>query len=197
MSSRLLIAVLSTLLFATACVPPTSPTNLPPPPPPPPMPSSTHPASVPASPSTPGRTSITTLPTADCTPAGSPPPSLPDTDCAAWGMLYSLVMMTNGMANKSQPLTESERLTLETELNPLFVQAQLNCAQWVEPYNDYEPITDILGFLSFLGMDSYGYDPPSLLRFLIEQASTEEFSQKSDSIGCTKSLLLLFVEYSE
>ena len=156
MSSRLLIAVLSTLLFATACVPQTSPTNLPPPPPPPPMPTSTHPASAPASPSTPGRTSITTLPTADCTPGGSPPPSLPDTDCAAWGMLYSLVMMTNGMANKSQPLTESELLTLETELNPLSVRVQLNCGQWVEPYNDYEPITDIVGFLSFLGMDSYG-----------------------------------------
>ena len=85
MSSRLLIAVLSTLLFATACVPQTSPTNLPPPPPPPPMPSSTHPASAPASPSAPGRTSITTLPAADCTPGGSPPTSLPDTDCAAWG----------------------------------------------------------------------------------------------------------------
>ena len=182
MSSRLLIAVLSTLLFATACVPQTTPTNLPPPPPPPPMPTSTHPASAPASPSTPGRTSITTLPTADCTPGGSPPPSLPDTDCAAWGMLYSLVMMTDGMANKSQPLTESERLTLETELNPLFVQAQLNCAQWVEPYNDYEPITDILGFLSFLGMDSYGYDPPSLLRFLIEEASTEEFAQNRSQL---------------
>ena len=43
MSSRLLIAVLSTLLFATACVPQTTPTNLPPPPPPPPMPTSTPP----------------------------------------------------------------------------------------------------------------------------------------------------------
>ena len=195
MSSRMLIAVLSTLLFATACVPITSPTNLPPPPP---IPSSTHAASAPASPSAPGHTSITTLPTANCPPPGSSPlPSLPDTDCAAWGMLYSLVIMTDGMANKSHLLTESELLTLETELNPLFVQAQLNCGQWVEPYNDYEPITDILGILSVLGKDTYGYDAPSLLRFLIEEASTEEFAQKSESIGCMKSLFLLFVEYSE
>jgi hypothetical protein len=112
-------------------------------------------------------------------------------------MLHSLVYMTHGMANKRPPSTASELLTLETELNPLFVQTQLNCGQWVEPYNDYEPITDMLGFLSFLGKDSYGYDPPSLLRFLIEEASTEEFAQKSESIGCVKSLFLLFVAYSE
>ena len=199
MSSRMLIVTVASFLLATACTPQSVPVDLPllidtP------SPTFTSPAVVATS--TPIPQPVHT-PTAASQPVdcvmhgGSPPPSLPDTDCRAWEMLHSLVIMTHGMANKRPPSTASELLTLETELNPLFVQTQLNCGQWVEPYNDYEPITDMLGFLSFLGKDSYGYDPPSLLRFLIEEASTEEFAQKSESIGCVKSLLLLFVAYSE
>ena len=196
MSSRMLIAALSTLLLAAACVPQTLSVEANPPAPtiiPSPTPAST---SAPAP--QPAHTPTAAAPPVDCVMhGGSPPPSLPDTDCRAWEMLHSLVIMSHGMANKRPPSTASELLTLETELTPLFVQAQLNCGQWVEPYNDYEPITDMLGFLSFLGLDSYGYDPPSLLRSLIEEASTQEFAQKSDSIGCVKALLLLFVAYAE
>lgn len=199
MSSRMLIVTVASFLLATACTPQSVPVELPllidtP------SPTFTSPAVVATS--TPIPQPVHT-PTAASQPVdcvmhgGSPAPSLPDTDCRAWEMLHSLVFMTHGMANKRPPSTASELLTLETELNPLFVQTQLNCGQWVEPYNDYEPITDMLGFLSFLGKDSYGYDPPSLLRFLIEEASTEEFAQKSESIGCVKSLFLLFVAYSE
>ena len=94
-------------------------------------------------------------------------------------------------------LTEAELVTLETETYPLFVQAQINCGDWLEPFNDYEPITDFLGFLSYMGMDSYGYDTSSLFRHLLEGASKEEFALKSAEIGCTKSFFLLFVEYSE
>lgn len=201
MSTRMLIAALSTLLLAAACVPQTLSVGVGPPAPTI-IPSPTRTAPPPASTSAPApqpvHTPTAATPPVDCVMhGGSPPPSLPDTDCRAWEMLHSLMSMTHGMANKRPPSTPSQLLTLETELTPLFVQAQLNCGQWVEPYNDYEPITDMLGFLSFLGLDSYGYDPPSLLRFLIEEASTEEFAQESDSIGCVKALLLLFVAYAE
>lgn len=201
MSSRTLIAALSTLLLAAACVPLTLAVDADPPSPtiiPSPTRTPTPPAPTSAPAPQPAHTPTAATPPVDCVMhGGSPPPSLPDTDCRAWEMLHSLMSMTHGMANKRPPSTASELLTLETELTPLFVQAQLNCGQWVEPYNDYEPITDLLGFLSFLGMDSYGYDPPSLLRFLIEEASAKEFALKSDSIGCVKALLLLFVAYAE
>ncbi len=199
MSSRMLIVTVASFLLATACTPQSMPVELP-------LlidtPSPTFTSQAVVATSIPIPQPVHT-PTAASQPVdcvmhgGSPAPTLPDTDCRAWEMLHSLVFMTHGMANKRPPSTASELLTLETELNPLFVQTQLNCGQWVEPYNDYEPITDMLGFLSFLGKDSYGYDPPSLLRFLIEEASTEEFAQKSESIGCVKSLFLLFVAYSE
>ena len=48
-------------------------------------------------------------------------------------MLYSLVLMTNMMVDDNEPLTASELLALETELTPLYVQANLNCGEWVEP----------------------------------------------------------------
>ncbi len=198
-SSRMLIATLSTLLLATACVPQTltfdlpSPTN---------TPSPTRAAEALTSSYTPTpqpvHTPATITPPVDCVMHGSsPPPSLPDTDCRAWEFLHSLVMLTNGMANKSQTLTAAELLTLETELNPLFVQAQINCGEWVEPYNDYEPLTDYLMILSVMGTDTYEYDASSLLRFILKEASAEEFAQQAESIGCVKSLLLLFVAYAE
>ncbi len=115
----------------------------------------------------------------------------------AWNFLHSLVTMTNAMAGKDTVLTEAELVTLETETYPLFVQAQINCGDWLEPTNDYEPITDFLSFLSFTGMDSYGYDTSSLFRHLLEGASKEDFALVSAEIGCTKSFFLLFVEYSE
>ena len=111
-------------------------------------------------------------------------------------MLYSLVFMTNMMVDKNEPLTASELLALETELTPLYVQANLNCGEWVDPL-DYEPLTDYIGMLSFFGNEHYGYDPPSLLRHLIREAADDEFVQGVESIGCVKSLLMLFVEYSE
>ena len=111
-------------------------------------------------------------------------------------MLHSLVVMTNMMVNENEPLTASELLALETELTPLYVQTNLNCGEWVEPL-DYEPLTDYIGMLSFFGIEHYGYDPPSLLRHLIREAAADEFVQRVESIGCVKSLLMLFVEYSE
>ena len=199
MSSRMLIVTVSTFLLATACAPQSLLvdfpllTNTP-------SPTFTSPAVVSTSTPIPQpvHTPTTTIQPVDCVMQGSSPaPSLPDTDCRAWEMLYSLVFMTNMMANKNQRLTASELVTLETELYPLFVQAHLNCGEWLEPYKDYEPFTDYLGFISVIGMDEYGYDPASLLLFLIEGASTEEFADMSESIGCTKNLLLLFVGYSE
>jgi len=112
-------------------------------------------------------------------------------------MLHSLLFMADMMANKSQGPTPSELVAFEIELYPLFVQAQRNCGEWLEPYVDYEPITDYLGMIMAIGKQEYGYDPPSLLRFLIEGASTAEFADQSESIGCTKNLFLLFVAYAE
>ena len=133
----------------------------------------------------------------DCEQFGSPTPSLPGTDCMAWNMVYSLVIMTYGMAKKDQLPTASELVTLETELYPLYIQAHLNCEQWNEPHKDYETFTDYLGILSFIGMEEYGYDPTSLLLYMIEGASTEEFAAMSESVGCVKNLFLLFIAYSE
>lgn len=139
----------------------------------------------------------TTVQPTDCVIyGGAPLPSLPDTDCRAWDFLNSLVSMTNQMVGKNEPLTASELLTLETEMYPLFVQTNINCGEWLDP-PDYEPMTDYLGMLSVLGMQHYGYDVPTLFRYLIEEAATEDFVQQVESIGCVKSLLVLFVEYSE
>ena len=84
---------------------------------------------------------------------------------------------------------------LESDVYPLFVQAQLNCGQWVEPFNDYEPITDLLAMFTFLGVDSYGYDSTALLEHLLEQAATVEFAQNVGKLGCVKSLMLVFISY--
>ena len=144
------------------------------------------------------KTSNATAATGNCMALSSGPvPSLPETDCMAWSFLHSLVNMTNRMAGKDTILTEAELMTLETETYPLFVQTQINCGDWLEPVNDYEPITDFLGFLSFTGMNSYGYDTSALFSHLLQEASKEEFAMKSAEIGCTKSFFLLFVEYSE
>ena len=199
MSSRMLIVTVSTFLLATACTPQSAPVDLP-------LlidtPSPTFTSPVVVATSTPIPHPVHT-PTAasqsvDCVMhGGSPAPSLPDTDCRAWEMLHSLLFMADMMANKSQGPTASELVVFEEELYPLFVQAQLNCGEWLEPYMDYEPITDYLGIIMAIGKQEYGYDPPSLLQFLIEGASSEEFAEMSESIGCTKNLFLLFVAYSE
>ncbi len=199
MSSRKLIVTVSTFLLAAACTPQTLPVDLPllintP------SPTLTSPAVV--STSTPIPHPVHT-PTAasqsvDCVMhGGSPAPTLPDTDCMAWEMLYALVFRADMMANKGQGPTASELAAIENELYPLFVQAHLNCGEWNEPYKDYETITDYLGIVMAIGKQEYGYDPASLLQFLIEGASTEEFAEMSESIGCTKNLFLLFVAYSE
>ncbi len=199
MSSRMLIVTVSSFLLATACTPQSVPVDLPllidtP------SPAFTSPAVV--STSTPIPHPVHT-PTAasqsvDCVMhGGSPAPTLPDTDCMAWEMLYALVFRADMMANKGQGPTASELAAIENELYPLFVQAHLNCGEWNEPYKDYETITDYLGIVMAIGKQEYGYDPASLLQFLIEGASTEEFAEMSESIGCTKNLFLLFVAYSE
>ena len=199
MSSRMLIVTVSSFLLATACTPQSVPVDLPllidtP------SPTFTSPAVV--STSTPIPHPVHT-PTAasqsvDCVMhGGSPAPTLPDTDCMAWEMLYALVFRADMMANKGQGPTASELAAIENELYPLFVQAHLNCGEWNEPYKDYETITDYLGIVMAIGKQEYGYDPASLLQFLIEGASTEEFAEMSESIGCTKNLFLLFVAYSE
>ena len=199
MSSRMLIVTVSTFLLATACAPQSVPVDLPllidtP------SPTFTSPAVVATS--TPMPQPVHT-PTAASQPVdcvmhgGSPAPTLPDTDCRAWEMLHSLLFMADMMANKNQGPMASELVAFEEELYPLFVQAQLNCGEWLEPYMDYEPITDYLGIIMAIGKQEYGYDPASLLQFLIEGASTEEFAEMSESIGCTKNLFLLFVAYSE
>ena len=199
MSSRTLIVTVSTFLLAAACTPQTLPVDLPllintP------SPTFTSPAVVLTSTPIPqpAHTPTAAIQPVDCVMhGGSPPPSLPGTDCMAWEMLYALVFMADMMANKSQGPTASELATVEEELYPLFVQAHLNCGEWNEPYKDYEAITDYLGIIMAIGKQEYDYDPASLLLFLIEGASTEEFADKSESIGCTKNLFLLFVAYSE
>ena len=204
MTPRILGSALIALLLAVACIPQSLPSDsssasIPPPPP------LTAQAAASAQISTPQSVETSTtvqpadapaIPSGDCVVFGAPPPTLPDTDCRAWDMLYSLVVMTNMMVNENEPLTVSELLALETELTPLYIQANLNCGEWVDPL-DYEPLTDYIGMLSFLGVEHYGYDPPSLIRHLIREAAADEFVQRVESVGCVKSLLMLFVEYSE
>lgn len=199
MSLRMLIVTAAVFLLATACAPQGLSGDFP-------LlintPSSTltsPPAELTSTPiPQPGHTPTTTIQPVDCvTPGASPAPSLPDTDCMAWDMLYSLVFTTNAWANREPSLTTSELVTLETELYPLFVQAHLNCGEWLEPRRDYEPLTDTLFFISAIGLHDYGYDPTSLLLYMIEGAATKEFADRSESVGCAKNLFLLFVEYSE
>ena len=128
-----------------------------------------------------------------------PPPSDPDTDCMTWSYLHSLMTITAGMEDDSAspaPI-ELDVERLENEIYPLFVQTQLNCGQWVEPLNDYEPISDVLAMLSFLGVETYGYDPTNLIEFLLHGGAQEEFASSAEEMGCVKSLFLLFVSYEE
>ena len=125
-----------------------------------------------------------------------PSPSLPETDCTAWSYLHSLVIMS-GVGGEPTVLTEKDIGRLEREIYPLFVQAQLNCGQWIEPHNDYEPITDVLAMLTFLGVETYDYDSSDLLESLLHGAAQEEFALSSEQIGCVKSLFVLFVSYQE
>ena len=128
-----------------------------------------------------------------------PSPSLPGTDCTAWSYLHSLMFITSGMDNEGElvDLTEIELDRLEKEIYPLFVQAQLNCGQWVEPRNDYEPISDVLAMVAFLGVETYDYNPSNLIDFLLRGAAQDEFALSSEEIGCIKSLFVLFVSYEE
>ncbi|MDE0179893.1 MAG: hypothetical protein OXL39_01020 [Caldilineaceae bacterium] len=204
MTLRILGCALFALLLAAACIPQSLPSDsssasIPPPP--------TLTAQASASAQIPTPQSVETpttvqpadapaIPSGECVVFGAPPPTLPDTDCRAWDMLHSLVIMTNMMVNENEPLAAPELLALETELTPRYVQANLNCGEWVEPL-DYEPLTDYIGMLSYFGIEHYGYDPPSLLCHLINEAAAEEFVQRVESIGCVKGLLMLFVEYTE
>ena len=128
-----------------------------------------------------------------------PSSSLPDTDCTAWSYLRSLMFITSGMDNEGEmvDLTEIELDRLEKEIYPLFLQAQLNCGQWVEPRNDYEPISDVLAMLAFWGVETYDYNPSNLIEFLLRGAAQEEFASSAEGIGCVKSLFVLFVSYEE
>ena len=128
-----------------------------------------------------------------------PSPSLSDTDCTTWSFLHSLIMVANNMENEGEmmDLTEIELDRLEKEIYPLFVQAQLNCGQWVEPLNDYEPISDVLAMLAFWGVETYDYNPSNLIEFLLRGAAQEEFASSAEGIGCVKSLFVLFVSYEE
>ena len=94
-------------------------------------------------------------------------------------------------------LTKVELDRLEKEIYPDFVQTQLNCGQWVEPRNDYEPISDVLAMLAFLGVETYDYNPSNLIEFLLRGAAQDEFALSAERIGCVKSLFVLFVSYEE
>lgn len=126
-----------------------------------------------------------------------PSPSLSDTDCTTWSFLHSLIMVANNMENEGEmvDLTKVELDGLEKEIYPDFVQAQLNCGQWVEPINDYEPISDVLLMLTFLGVETYDYNSSKLIEFLLRGAAQDEFASSAEEIGCVKSLFLLFVTY--
>ena len=124
-----------------------------------------------------------------------PPDSLPDADCITWSFLHSLVIRSSAMAGENP--TDEGLMTLATDLYPHFIQAQVNCGEWLEPYNDFEPITDFLFFLTLFGTETYEYNTLSLLVHLLEGAANDEFALKSAEIGCVKSFFLLFVEYSE
>ena len=125
--------------------------------------------------------------------------SLPDVDCTAWSYLHSLMVITSGMGDELTYSTDIELDTdrLEKEIYPLFVQAQLNCGHWVEPLNDYEPISDVLAMLAFWGVETYDYNPSNLIEFLLRGAAQEEFASSAVEIGCVKSLFVLFVSYEE
>ncbi|MCY3897028.1 MAG: hypothetical protein OXF86_00545 [Caldilineaceae bacterium] len=92
-------------------------------------------------------------------------------------------------------MTDTDIARLENEIYPLFVQAHLNCGQWVEPFNDYEPLVDVLAMITFFGTETYDYDPTALLEFLLHGAAQPEFALTSEEKGCIKSLFLLFVSY--
>ena len=189
MLSRMLVVATFTLLFTSACVPPSLPVPTTPTPPPPaiPVPTPTH------------QTPTSTTQTTRCVVSNSiPAPSLPDTDCMAWEMLYSLAVSMPGMlVDKNQHLTESELAALETELYPLFVQAHLNCGESTESVKDYEGFTDSLFQISYMGLNEHDYDPYPLFLFLVEGAATEGFASLSIMFGCHESLLMIYGEYSE
>ena len=128
-----------------------------------------------------------------------PSPSSPDTDCTTWSYLHSLMVITSGMDDELATSTDIELDIdrLEKEIYPLFVQTQLNCGQWVEPLNDYEPISDLLVMLTILGVETYDYNPSKLIEFLLRGAAQEEFASSAESIGCVKSLFVLFVSYEK
>lgn len=132
-----------------------------------------------------------------CAGLGVNSPSLPETDCTAWSFLYSLAGITNSMTGTSTDLTDDELTTLELEVYPSFVKAQQNCGEWYGSSEDYEPISDMFSMLSFLGKEGYDYDPPTLFRFLVDQAAEEEFALEVDEIGCVKSLFKLFISYDK
>ena len=123
-----------------------------------------------------------------------PAPSLPDTDCTTWSHLHSLVVITSGMGQPVE-LSDEQINRLESEIYPLFVQTQLNCGQWSKLHDDYEPLSDILSMMVFLGVDAYDYDPAGLLESLLRGGAGEAFAQNSQEKGCVKSLFLLFVSY--
>ena len=144
---------------------------------------------------------VTDNPPDDC---WGPPPTLPDTDCAAWSNLHSLVIVTSGKSGEGLDMegniiypTEAENERLEKEVYPLFVQAQLNCGQWVEPHNDYGPIVHVLDMLAYLGYETYDYDPYDLTEFILRGAAQEEFALSVEEIGCVKSLFGVFIAYEE
>ena len=122
-------------------------------------------------------------------------PSNPETDHSTWNYLNSLVLITSGMDGERDTLTDADVERLENEIYPLFVQAQLNCGQWVEPFNDYEPLVDVLAMITFFGTETYDYDPTALLEFLLHGAAQPVFALTSEEKGCIKSLFLLFVSY--
>ena len=109
----------------------------------------------------------------------------------------SLVVIADAVTNVSSEFTEAELHALETETYPLFLQAHQNCGIWTEPHDDYEGITDLFGFLIFMGVEHYQYDPSSLLNYLLENVADEEFAATAETIGCLKGSMLLFVEYGE
>jgi len=105
------------------------------------------------------------------------------------------MLITSGMDGERDIPTDADIERLENEIYPLFVQSQLNCGQWVEPFNDYEPFVDVLAMITFFGTETYDYEPSKLLEFLIHGAAQPEFALTSEEKGCIKSLFLLFVSY--
>ena len=148
---------------------------------------------IPAPPSTPKPTSAPPpARTPTPSPAGCnlesnvPDPPSPDTDCEVWEMFYQLAFL-----HFNQHITGAALVTLESEVYPFYFRAYLNCGEPLTTFADY------IFYLTYTTREEHGYDPVAYLTHIVGGASTAEFSDLVDSVGCAQALILFAQLYSE